>query len=363
MNYYEVLEDLVMLEGLSGYESKVAAAMKKWFAPYVDEVEGDRAGNVIAKFQGTDSNAPTVMITAHMDSLGFVIRRIDDDGFLQFDRLGGIPEKVLPALQVSVGTVHGEYVPGLIAVKAHHITPPEEKMKVDGFRSLHIDIGAKSKEEVLAAGIRIGCPVVYKPFFGRLMGDKVMGTTLDDRAGCATLIGIAEKLHISRPQATVYLVASVWEEFNIRGAVLAARKIKPDICLYIDCAHDGSTPEMHNRFNNVSMEGGPTVCLYNFHSRGTLNGCIGHKGLYDLAMHCAEENGILLQETASLGWLTETAYIQMEGEYVACLDMGFPHRYAHSPTEVVSMADMTKLTELISKMVLSINQNFNIARF
>lgn len=363
MNYCKILEQLVMLEGLSGHESQVAGAMKDLFAPYADEVTGDRAGNVIAKFQGTDAQAPVVMVAAHMDSLGFIIRRIEDNGFLQFDRLGGIPEKVLPALRVSVGTVDGGYVPGLIAVKAHHITPPEEKTKVDGFRSLYIDVGAKSKEEVLAAGIHVGCPVVYQPSFTQLMGDRVAATSLDDRAGCTALVGIAEALHQSRPQATTYLVASVWEEFNIRGAVLAARRIKPDICLYLDCGQDGSTPEMHNSFNNVAMDGGPTVCLYNFHSRGTLNGCIGHRGLYQLAMSCGEKLGLPVQETASLGWLTETAYLQMEGEYVACLDMGYPHRYAHSPTEVVSLSDLEKLAELVTSMVCSIDQTFQVARF
>lgn len=363
MDYCKVLEELVMIEGLSGYEGKVAAAMKKMFSPFADSVIGDRAGNVIAEFRGTDPNAPIVMVAAHMDSLGFIIRRIEDNGFLQFDRLGGIPEKVLPALHVSVGTIDGGYVPGIIAVKAHHITPPEEKMKVDGFRSLYIDIGAKSKEEVLAAGIHVGCPVVYTPSFTRLLGDRVTATTLDDRAGCTALAGIAEILHKNRPKATTYLVASVWEEFNIRGAVIAARTVKPDICIYLDCGQDGSTPEMHNSFNNVSMEGGPTVCMYNFHSRGTLNGCIGHMGLYKLALACAERRNLPVQETASLGWLTETAYLQMEGKYVACIDMGYPHRYAHSPTEVVAISDIKKLAELVSEMVVSIDQSFEVARF
>ena len=363
MDYYRILEELVMQEGLSGYESKVAETMKRLFAPYADSVVGDRAGNVIAEFRGTDADAPRVMVAAHMDSLGFIVRRIEEDGFLQFDRLGGIPEKVLPALQVSVGTIDGGYIPGIIAVKAHHITPPEEKMKVDGFRSLFIDIGARSREEVLAAGVHVGCPVVYRPSFTRLMGDRVTATTLDDRAGCTALIGIAESLHRQRPKATTYLVASVWEEFNIRGAVIAARRVKPDVCIYLDCGQDGSTPEMHNSFNNVSMEAGPTVCLYNFHSRGTLNGCIGHQGLYRLALACAEKNGLPVQETASLGWLTETAYLQMEGEYVACIDMGYPHRYAHSPTEVVAVSDIEKLAELVSAMVEEIDRNFEVARF
>ena len=362
MDYFEVLEELVLQEGLSGHEAKVAAVMKKRFAPYADEVEGDRAGNVIAKFQGTDENAPVIMVVAHMDSLGFIIRRIEDNGFIQFDRLGGIPEKVLPGLQVSVGTINGTYVPGMIAVKAHHNTPPEEKMKVDGFRSLFIDIGAKSKEEVLAAGIHVGCPVVYKPSFTRLMGDRIMATTLDDRAGCAVLVDIAERLKANRPKATTYLVASVWEEFNIRGAVIASRRIKPDICLYLDCSQDGSSPDMKN-FNNTVMGGGPAVCLYNFHSRGTLNGCIGHQGLYKLALKVSEEKGIPMQETASLGWLTETAYLQMEQEYVACLDIGFPHRYAHSPTEEAQVSDMVETGRLISEMVAAIDRDFDLKRF
>ncbi len=361
METIEVLKDLVLTEAVSGYEKKMAYKLKAYLEGLADDVSIDRAGNVIAGIKGS-GGGPVVMIFAHMDQLGFIVRKIESSGLIQVDRLGGIPEKVLPALNVSVGTINGDYVPGVIGNKSHHATSAEEKYKVDLVTSLYIDVGAKSRGDVEKAGIRIGCPICYAPSFSRLMGTIVSGTSIDNRGGCAALVGIAEILRKKRPTADVYLVGTVWEEFNLRGALFAARKIKPDIAICLDVSLSGDTPDLSGRFEDAVSKG-PTVSLYNFHGRGTLNGTIAHQGLYRFAMATAEGMGIKLQEFAALGMLTDTAYVQLEDGYVACLDMGFPARYTHTPIETCDAADIDLLAALVSAMAAGLDGGFQLARY
>ncbi len=362
MDMLQTLRDLMLTEALSGHEKKMAVKMKACFAPHADEVVVDRVGNVSATLRGSDPAAPSLMVFAHMDQLGFVVRKIEENGLIQVDRLGGIPEKVLPALNVSIGTLDGEYLPAVIGVKSHHATATEEKYKVDLVTSLLFDLGAHSRRDVEAAGVHVGCPVCYRPSFTELMNGLVSGVAVDNRGGCAALAGIAEALARKRPRATVHLVASVWEEFNLRGAVFAARRLKPDLAICLDVALAGDTPDLSGRYD-VGLSRGPTVTLYNFHGRGTLNGTIAHQGLYRHAVACAKEVDISLQEVASLGLLTDNAYVQMEGGYVGCLDMGFPCRYTHSPVETCDPVDIEKLVRVVAVMAGRLGKDFPLGRF
>lgn len=362
MWHFDLAKKFMLVEAASGYEKKMAFLLRDTLTPIVDAVHIDRAGNVVGKIAGSDPTAPVVMIMAHMDQLGFIIRKIDASGLIQVDRMGGIPEKVLPALNVSIATVDGEYLPGVIGVKSHHVTPAEEKYKVDLVTSLFLDIGAQNREQVLRSGVRVGCPVIYRPEFQRLMDDRVCGTAVDNRCGVVALVDIARRLKENRPSATTYLVGSVMEEFNIRGAVIAAREVRPDIAICLDITMSGDTPDLAGKYD-VKLGLGPTVTLYNFHGRGTLNGALAHAGLYRLALDCADKEGRSLQEFSSLGMLTETAYVQMEGKYVACLDMGFPARYTHSPVECCDMRDVKGLAELVSAMLHRIDASFHLGRY
>lgn len=361
MDMLKTMRDLMLTEAVSGHERKMAVRMKALLAPHADRVAVDKVGNVAATLNGRDAAAPGLMVFAHMDSLGFVVRKIEDSGLIQVDRLGGIPEKVLPGLNVSVGTLDGDYLPAVIGVKSHHATSAEEKYKVDPVTSLLIDLGAGSRQQVEEAGVRVGCPVCYRPSFTPLLNGLVSGTTIDNRGGCAALAGIGEALAADRPRATVHLVATVWEEFNLRGAALAARTLRPDLAICLDVALSGDTPDLSGSYP-TGLSRGPTVTLYNFHGRGTLNGTIAHQGLYRHALSCAGETGVNLQEVASLGLLTDNAYLQMEGDYVACLDMGFPCRYTHSPVETCDPADIEQLVRLVSHMARRIAKDFPLAR-
>ena len=362
MDYFEVLKDFMLTEALSGYEKKMAYKLKEYFERYTKDVIIDKIGNVIAKFPGTDDSSPSVMVFAHMDQLGFIVRKIEENGFFQVDRLGGIPEKILPALNVSVGTINGEYLPGVIGVKAHHATSADEKYKVDVVQNLFFDIGAKSKKEVLDSGIRKGCPVCYRPSFTRHMGTLVSGTSVDNRGGCTALVGLAENLSKKKIKSNVYLVGTSMEEFNLRGAIIAARHLKPDMAICFDISTAGDTDDLKSRYD-IHLSKGPTVILYNFHSRGTLNGNIAFNPLYRHAMNCAEKNSLELQEAVFLGGLTDAAYVQLEGDGIGCLDMGFPMRYSHSPIETCDVQDLEKLANLSHIMLSGIDNNFETKRY
>ena len=362
IEHFDLAERFMLAEAASGYERRMAHLLKESLEPLADEVCIDRIGNVIAKITGADSASPVVMIFAHMDQLGFIVRKIEESGLIQVDRLGGIPEKVLPALQVSVANLDGQYLPGVIGVKSHHATAAEEKYQVDAVTSLFVDIGAPDKRRVLDAGVRVGCPIIYKPSFQRLMGDRVCGTAVDDRCGLVAMVDVAQRLREERPRSTVCLVGGVMEEFNLRGAVIAARSVAPDIAICLDITLSGDTPDLASKYD-VRLGKGPTVTLYNFHGRGTLNGNLAHRGLYRLALSCAEREGLGIQEFSSIGLLTETAYIQLEREYVACLDMGFPARYAHSPIECCDMKDVKGLAAVVASMILAIGPDFPLGRY
>ena len=229
MNAEEVLKELCLAPAPSGYEKRAAEVFSSKIRPFVDRIMLDRMGNVMATLDGTDPESPSVMMYAHLDQLGFIVRRIEPDGYIQLDRLGGIPEKVLPALRLWIRTVRGDFIPGLIGNKAHHAASAEEKYKVDMVTNLYVDVGAATEQEVRELGVDVGCPAIYEPSFQPLAGDKVSGTALDDRGGLTALVLAAERLWEDRPASTVHFVGTVWEEFNIRGAAFAVRRLKPDV--------------------------------------------------------------------------------------------------------------------------------------
>jgi len=362
MDILSLLESLMLLPAPSGYEKEMAYFLKDILAPYADEVHIDRIGNVIGKIGGVDKTAPSVMVFAHMDQLGFITRKIEPDGYLQVDRLGGIPEKVLPGLRLVVRSGDGHFHPAVIGIKSHHATQPEEKYKVDPVTSLFIDLGAKSDRQVREMGIDIGCPAIYRPSFEKLQGSRICGTAVDNRGGCASLVRTASLLHQNRPKSDVYFVGTVWEEFNLRGAAVAARSIRPDIALCLDVVLSGDTPDLRNRFE-AKLGEGPAINLYTFHGRGTLNGTLPHEGLVKLALKSAVDAGLPVQRCATLGVITDSAYVQLEGAGIAVLDLGFAARYTHSPVEVCDVPDLENLSKLVSTMILQMDSGFNLNRY
>ncbi len=355
----DLLTELMLIPGLSGHEQRVASAI----AAHLDRAglphHSDRLGNLTCTIPG-DPALPPVMIFTHMDQLGFIVRKVEPTGLIRLERLGGVPERALPAQAVLLCTDQGD-IPGVIANKSHHATTPEEKYKVVPYTDLYVDAGFTSRDEAEAAGIRIGTPVTYLPRVIPLHGTRLAGTSIDDRAGCAVLLHLAA-LRRAKPGPTLHLVWSVQEEFNLRGVLPAATALAPAIALQIDLLLACDTPDMTHR-GDVALGAGPGISLYSFHGRGTLNGVIPHPALVRLMETAATTAQIPLQRSAHTGALTDLSYIQFMGpEGVACLDVGFPMRYSHSALEVVDLTDLAQLVTLLDVALDQITPDLSLTR-
>ena len=150
--------NLMKIPGLSGHEDQVRNYIKEELKKIGLKPIFDKFGNTAVTFPGT---SPRVMLFTHMDQLGLIVRKITDDGFLKFERVGGVPEKILPGQAVSAIAKNGKILSGIIGIKSHHATQPEEKYQVSGYRDLYIDLGMDSADEVRSNGIEIGSAVVY----------------------------------------------------------------------------------------------------------------------------------------------------------------------------------------------------------
>lgn len=355
-----LLTDLMLIPGLSGHEGRVRRYLKKAVQELDLETRTDRIGNLIVTLEGA-TGAPSVMLFTHMDQLGFVVRKIEPGGFIRVERLGGVPERALPSQEVLLCVGEGRDRVGLIANKSHHATTPEEKYKVVPYMDLYIDAGFSSAEETLAAGVDIGTPVVYRPHVATLSDDRIAGTSIDDRAGCAVIVEVASKLLNTKKRPTVHFVFAVQEEFNLRGALVAAQVLRPDIAIQLDLLLATDTPDMGYR-GDVKLGGGPAMSLYSFHGRGTLNGTIPHPALVSLFETTSKRTRIPLQRSAHTGALTDSSYVQLVGGGVAAIDIGFPMRYSHSSLEVCDLRDLEALARLLTEGIAAIDGSFSLDR-
>ena len=356
----QLVTDLMMIPGLSGYEGRVRRRIASELNTLGIASRTDRLGNLIATLEGNNAS-PSVMLFAHMDQLGFIVRKIEASGLIRVERLGGVPERALPSQAVLLCIEEGKDVPGVIANKSHHATAPDEKYRVLPYPELYIDAGLRSADEVVSAGIDIGTPVVYAPKTITMAGKRIAGTSLDDRAGCAVMIEAARRLKTISRRPNVHLVFSVQEEFNLRGAVTAAQALKPDIAIQLDIILATDTPDMTAR-GDVRLGGGPAMSLYSFHGRGTLNGTIPHPALVQLMTATAREENLTLQRSAHVGALTDSSYVQLVHEGVAAIDLGFPTRYTHSSLEMCDLGDLEELARLTAASIAGIEEGFSLNR-
>ena len=352
--------DLMLIAGLSGYEGRVRKRLKAEMAALGLSTSTDRLGNLIATLTG-DPGAPSIMLFAHMDQLGLVVRKIESNGLIRVERLGGVPEKALPAQAVLFCIGDGRDLPGIIANKSHHATGQDEKYRVLPYPELYVDAGFTTADEALAAGIDIGTPIVYDPRVLALAGDRLAGTAVDDRAACAVIVEVARALVDAPKRPMVHLVFSVLEEFNLRGAVTAAQMLQPDIAIQLDLILATDTPDMATR-GDVRMGVGPAMSLYSFHGRGTLNGTIPHPALVKLFEVTARAENLTLQRSAHIGALTDSSYVQLVGQGVAAIDLGFPMRYSHSALEVCDIGDLAGLAQLLVAGISRIDAGFSLDR-
>lgn len=352
--------ELMLIPGLSGHEGRVRRRLAAELRTLGLAPRTDRLGNLIATADG-DPALPSVMLFAHMDQLGFIVRRIEPNGLLRLERLGGVPERALAAQQMLVCLGEGRDVPAIVANKSHHATGQDEKYRVIPYQDICLDAGFASAAEAVAAGVAIGSPVVYAPNVVPLAGDRLAGTTVDDRAGCAVIVEVARLLAPVAARPTVHFVFSVQEEFNLRGALVAAQALRPAIAIQLDLMLATDTPDMAAR-GDLALGGGPGMSLYSFHGRGTLNGTLPHPALVALFDRTARDERLPLQRSAQVGVLTDSAYVQLVHDGVAAIDLGFPCRYTHAALELCDVGDLDMLATLLAAAIPRIDAGFSLSR-
>jgi putative aminopeptidase FrvX len=347
MSLLGVSEALSNACGVTGREEEIAGLMKKFFKPCVDEVKEDKLGNIIGIREGK-KNAPKVMLAAHMDEIGLLVKTITKEGFLYFGKLGGIDDRILLAQKVIVHTEKGP-LHGIIGSKPPHIQKLEERQKVISYDELFIDVGAKSREDAQKMGVKIGDTVSFDIRFARIGKSVVIGKALDDRIGCAVMIETLKRL--KNTECSVYAVGTVQEEVGSRGAATSAFGICPDIGIALDVTVAGDTPGVKEVETAIKMRGGPALTVAD-------GGMIVPPKILRLLVDAAEQNKIPYQLEMFMGGSTDAARILLAREGVPSGVIAVPTRYIHSPTSMLDLEDVENTVKLLNATIQKIPKNF-----
>jgi endoglucanase len=348
MSLSENLEKLSNACGVAGREEEVRNLMIKLMKPYADQIVVDRLENVIAIKKGNKKNAPKVMLAAHMDEIGLMVKTISKEGFLQFAKMGGIDDRILLAQKVDVYTEKGA-LPGIVGSKPPHIQKEEERKKIVTYDELFIDVGAESREDAKAMGIKVGDPVGFDVKYTKIGKDIVMGKAFDDRAGCAVMIETLKQLE--KTDCTVYAVGTVQEEVGLRGAATAAFGIDPDVGIALDVTIAGDVPGVREFDSSVKMGKGPTLTV-------TDAGLITHPKVLRWLIDAASENKIEYQLETGLPGTTDAARISLTRQGVPSGTVSIPARYIHSPVSLISLKDAENSAKLAAMAVQKIQNKF-----
>ncbi len=333
-----LLEKLSRAFGVSGCEGEVRQILKEELASRVDTLETDVLGNLLA-FKKGEVEGPRILLSAHMDEVGLMIVDIDGSGLLKFKKVGGIDDRVLISKPVLVGP---DRVKGVIGAKAIHLQKQEERGKTMKADQLYIDIGAGSEEE---AKKMVG-PGDYVCFATtpRLMGNSgFMGKALDNRVGCCV---IAELLKEELP-LSVYAAFTVQEEVGLRGAGVAAYKVKPDLALVVETTTAADVADNEEHLHATTLGKGPALTLMD-------SSFMSHKKVLDFMIRTAEERGIPYQFRRFTAAGTDAGRISLAGSGVPAGVISTPCRYLHSPRSLINLKDVDGVKELLQALLQSL---------
>jgi len=338
----QLLEKLSNAHGISGHESAVREVIKAEIKDYVDEMTTDKMGNLIAVKKGDDFK---IMLAAHMDEIGLMVQYIDEKGFLRFVAVGGWFNPVLVSQRV---ILHGEKgdVPGVLGMKPPHVMEEADRKKPIELANLFIDVGAHSPEEVEAMGITIGTTATIDRKYEPLNGTVVTGKALDNRAGCAMLIGALKEMETKH---TIYAVFTVQEEVGLKGAKTSAFSVNPDVAIATDVTIPGDSPGIERRKAPVFMGEGPVVVIVSASGRGHL----ADPRVVDWLKKTAKKNNIKIQIEVGDGGNTDASAINFERGGIPSVPVSVPARYIHSPVEVIDLNDLKGAIDLLKNAVKS----------
>lgn len=321
----QFLEKLTRCIGPSGRENSVAEVIEKELVSYCDEIYKDALGNLICHKKG---NGKKLMLSAHMDEIGFMVNYIDDKGFLRFSTIGGMQKYNCINTRV-------EFTNGTQGKISYENT---ENPLAASFEKMYIDIGGYSKKEA-EEKVKIGDMASFAPGFS-LMGKTIMSKALDDRAGCWALVRAMKEAKETKND--VYAVFTVQEEVGLRGAKTSSARINPDMAVSVDVSNVGDTPESMEL--NLKLGKGPAIKMKDA-------SFLIHENVKNLLLDCVKKASIPFQlEAASYGG-TDAGAIHLSGCGVAAGTISIPTRYIHSSSEVINKDDLENTSVLLKKVI------------
>lgn len=339
----QMLKELTDANAISGHEKEARDVMESYLKPLSDRIYTDHLGSLIAEKIGEESG-PKIMIAGHLDEVGFMVTRIDKNGFIFFQTIGGWWNQVMLAQRVTIVTAKGN-ITGVIGSKPPHILSPEARKKPVDVKDMFIDIGAASKEEAEEFGVRPGDSIVPYFEFTQMKNEKMLlAKAWDNRIGCAIAIEVIRQLQNESHSNSVYGVGTVQEEVGLRGARTSAHLIKPDIAFAVDVGIAGDTPGVSDKEADSKLGDGPQIVLYDA-------SMIAHKGLRDFVIAVAEENEIPYQYTSMAGGGTDSGAIHISADGVPSLSITIATRYIHSHAAMLHRDDFENAVKLIVSVI------------
>jgi len=330
------LDALLSTPSPSGYETRGQEVWLEYVGEFADEVRTDAYGNAVAVHRGT-GEGPSLAFAGHADEIGFIVRRITEEGFLRIGPIGGADRTVSKGQHV---LVHGDRpVPGVVGQTAIHLRDPDADADVDDVEELFVDVGATDAEGAREL-VEVGDPVTVRGQEVDLAGDRVAARGMDNRVGTWAAAEGLRRAVDADVDATVYAVSTVQEEVGLQGARMIGFELDPDAVYAVDVTHatDHPGPDTKQR-TGVELGAGPVVV------RGSTN----HARLVELARGAASDAGIDVQLQAA-GTRTSTdadAFVTARGA-TPSMYLGVPNRYMHTPVEVVDLTDLDATAELLA---------------
>ncbi len=337
----KLLKQLTQATGVPGYEGPVRRVIADAMAPYVDEVEVDALGNVIAHKAG---KGPVVAIAGHMDEIGFLVSHIEDgSGFLRIQPLGGFDPVTLVAQRVDVHAKGGDLV-GCIGRKPIHILTDDEKKKPIDMADLFVDVGLPGDE--VAKKVAVGDVVTMHQEF-LAYGDVVSGKAIDDRLG--VYVAIEALKRAKKVACDLYIVATAQEEVGVRGAQVAGHRIAPDISIALDVCIAADMPGVEKKDQISRLRGGVAISLKDARS-------ISHPGLVRAFRDLAAKRKIAHQITLATRGGTDAGGLQLAGDGSAAITLSIPTRYVHSVVETVHVGAIESTIALLAAFLETANK-------
>lgn len=347
-----LLEKFSNTNGISGYEREVKTVLEKEMKPYVDEMYTDNLGNLISIKNG---DGPTVMIAAHMDEIGFMVKYIDDNGFIYFSKSGGWFSQTLLNQRVIVHSINDKKdIFGVIGSKAPHVMKAEEMKKVIEIDEMYIDIGALNKKDVEKAGIEIGDTITIDRKYQKLLNNFVSGKAFDNRAGVVSMLETAKILSKEIVKAKIVYVGTVQEEIGLKGARTAAHKINPDVALAIDTTIPGDHPGIEKRSSTLALGKGAVITVSDAEGAGI----VVDENTLNWLKETAKSKKIAYQLSVSEGGMTDAAIINLTRDGIPAGGISIATRYLHSPVEVINLEDIKSCAQLTAEVIKSAHKYF-----